>query len=1053
MARPTTWFTPLDRAPFVMEHHGPAGPPANMRVLEISSRSDDPLGRALSAMNLRAAGSDGDRRLPVESIYQAAKCYGHGGPDEPPVPNGFDAKRRDRERRNAGSLRGFQHDGTFWPAASGSAFYDREWIKAAAAAGATRELARYDAYTDQFHRPGAAVACQARSAAMLVGLDRSRQLGQVYEGGKWAAALQLDEAARPVHPSNPGDMHAAALRTHTTPARQADDTPEARVLVCGSRNFNDYGLLAAKLDEVRDRLGDVPMRVVSGAARGADSLAAKWAQQRGVPCDEYPADWDRHGKSAGYRRNEQMLTEGDPHIVVAFPQGESRGTRQMMRIAAEARVAVEEVDHASRSTLTDTGALYDVAAIAKRAHAAGRAAGPVAAPGIGEIARLPNGDPHADGETRVVVGGRKAGADARLVHAKLDEVLARAHPAALRIALEMQPGRDDLSTVATAWARQRGVHCDQYRTDDPAEAKNIGQRMLAEQKPHAVVAFPRGEQSVERLTAAAARAGIPAETVDAKGVNRTRTGELTDLSAARRSRERAAPNAGCVIPVEGRSAKQNASRLGRRARDAEWAAPNHEGDGQGRTLNLRERTAFDAVRSGSAVRIDRKTDWGNPFPLRKEAGPAERREVIEQYREYLAEAIDSGKVDPGKLASLDRKALACHCAPEPCHGNVLSQAASWAAGIDREREQQRGKTAETEPGHGPQPGVDTHVFDAGDEDWDDTRGAAQEEIRIERPPLDQPQHPDDVAADQLERYRGKIAEAGATERQLEAVGADIATLRESAERSRIEQHLRPGTGRNDTAPDNIRKALDEQREDREAREKREHSKLIDPKDAGNIAQVLGGAETTEETKPRRAAGQPPDPPPPPAPAPPAAEGPAREVRVLVTGSWRHDEPADVYRKLDEVRQRIAGAPMRIVTGDGRGAHHSAAAWAAEAGVPSDVYPTDWDAYGADAGKMRDERMFYESNPHAVIAFTKPGDGGGDLVMEMAEERGVPMEHVDHKGRTVTPEDERPDLKAIGRRTSDPQPDDPEPRPSRAEGSSATIDIITRSHNDQPAATR
>ena len=1057
MAKPTTWFTPLDRAPFVTEHRSPAGPPANMRILEISSRSDEPLGRALSAMNLRAAGSDGNRRLPVESVYQAAKCYGHNGPDEQPIPNGFDAKRRDKERRNAGSLRGFQHEGTFWPAASGSAFYDREWIKAAAAAGATRELARYDAYSDQFHRPGAAVACQARSAAMLAGLDRSRQLGQVHEAGSWAAALQLDEAARPVHGSNPGDLHASAPRNDSAPARQADNTPEARVLVCGSRDFNDYNLLATKLDEVRDRLGDVSMRVISGAARGADSLAAKWAQQRGVPCDEYPADWDRHGKSAGYRRNEQMLTEGDPHLVVAFPQGESRGTRQMMDIASKARVAVEEVDCQSRSTLTDTGALYDIAAIAKRAHATGRAAGPVAAPGISQIAKLRNGDPNDYGETRVVVGGRKAGADGRLVHAKLDEVLARAHPAALRIALEMQPGRDDLSTVATAWARQRGVHCDQYRIDDPADAKTIGQQMLAEQKPHVVVAFPRGEQSVERLTAAAARAGIPTETVDAKGINRTRTGELTNLARPwSENRQRAEPNPGCVIPVEGRSANRNAGRLlGHSARDAEWAAPNHEGNGQGRTLNLRDRAAFDAVRSGSAVRIDRKTDWGNPFPLRKEAGPAERREVIEQYREYLADAIDSGKIDPGRLAKLNGKALACHCAPQPCHGDVLSQAASWAAGIEREREreQQRGNAAETPPGHEPEPTVNTHVFDAGDEDWDDTRTAGQEQIRIERPPLDKPQHADDVAADQLERYRGKIAEAGATERQLEAVGADIATLRGSAERSRLEQHLRPGTGRNDPAPDDIRKALEEQRKNREAKKKREHKELIDPKSAKNIAQMLGEAETTEQSKPRRAAGQPHDPPPPPAPAPPAAEDPTREVRVLVTGSWRHDEPADVYHKLDEVRQRIAGAPMRIATGDGRGAHHSAAAWAAEAGVPCDVYSTDWDAHGTEAGQMRDERMFHESNPHAVVAFTTPGDGGGRLVMKMTKERNVPIEHVDHEGRTVTPEDERPDLKAIGRRTSDPQPEDPEPGPSRAEGSSVTLDIISRNYNEQPAATR
>ena len=1069
MAKPTTWFTPLDRAPFVTEHRSPAGPPANMQILEISSRSDEPLGRALSAMNLRASGSDGNRRLPVESVYQAAKCYGDGGPDDQPAANGFDAKRRDKERRSAGSLRGFQHNGAFWPAASGSVFYDREWIKAATAIGATRELTGYDAYTDQFHRPGAAVACQARSAAMLVGLARSRQLDQVQKPGTWAAALQLDEAARPVRPSNPGDLHGAQPRDDTKANRQPADKPEARVLVCGSRDFNDYGLLTAKLDEIRNRLGDVPMRVVSGAARGADNLAAKWAHQRGVPCDEYPADWNRYGKSAGYRRNEQMLTEGDPHLVVAFPQGESRGTRQMMDIASKARVAVEEVDYQSRSTLTDTGALYDIAAIAKRAHATGRAAGPVAAPGISEIAKLPNGDPHTDGETRVVVGGRKAGADARLVHAKLDEVLARAHPTALRLALEMQPGRDDLSTVATAWARQRGVHCDQYRTDDPAEAQTIGRRMIAEQKPHVVVAFPRGEQSADRLTAAAARAGIPTETVDAKGINRTGTGELTDLSPARRSREDAEPNIGCVIPVEGQSAEQNASRLGRLAREAEWATANHEGDGRGRTLNLRDRAAFDAVRSGSAVRIDRKTDWGNPFPLRKEAGPAERREVIEQYREYLADAIDSGKVDPGRLAKLDGKALACHCAPQPCHGDVLSQAASWAAGIEREREQeqQRGNAAETPPGHEPEPAVNTHVFDAGDEDWDDTRAAGQEEIRIERPPLDEPQHPDDVAADQLERYREKIAEAGATERQLKSIGTDIAALRGSAERSRIEQHLRPDTGRTDAAPSEIRKTLEDQREKREAREKADLRNLVDPpkptkpEDVKEIANVLGEsiaklsqtATSVDKSKPRRAAGQPADPPPPPAPAPPPADGPAREVRVLVTGSWRHDEPADVYRKLDEIRQRIAGAPMRIATGDGRGAHHSAAAWAAEAGVPCDVYPTDWDAYGAESGQMRDERMFYESNPHAVVAFTKPGDRGGDLVMDMAEQRSVPIEHIDHEGRTVTPEEERPDLKAIGRRTSDPQPENPEPRPGSLEGYAANLETVTRAHDDQPAATR
>ena len=80
MPRATTWFTPLERPPFVAEHHDPPGPPAGLRVLEISSRSDSPFGRALSAMRLRAAGSDGDHGRVVEAVYQNAKCYGEGGP-------------------------------------------------------------------------------------------------------------------------------------------------------------------------------------------------------------------------------------------------------------------------------------------------------------------------------------------------------------------------------------------------------------------------------------------------------------------------------------------------------------------------------------------------------------------------------------------------------------------------------------------------------------------------------------------------------------------------------------------------------------------------------------------------------------------------------------------------------------------------------------------------------------------------------------------------------------------------------------------------------------
>ncbi|MCY4636447.1 MAG: DUF4326 domain-containing protein [Acidobacteria bacterium] len=409
----------------------------------------------------------------------------------------------------------------------------------------------------------------------------------------------------------------------------------------------------------------------------------------------------------------------------------------------------------------------------------------------------------------MVIGGRRAGTDERLVHAKLDEVLARAHPATLRIAVELQPGREDLSTAAASWARRRGVRCDQYRTTDPNEAELTRRRMIAEQKPHLVVTFPRGEKSAQRLVAIAARAGVPVEAVDARGHNHTRTGELADLQKARQSREQAEPNPARVVHIEGRTAAGTQRRLGQRAADAAWAKPGHAPPEPPPTLNLRERSAFDALRAGTAVRIDRKTDWGNPFPLRDRNDPDERREVVEQYREYLAAAIDSGKVDIDKLGRLNGKQLACHCAPQACHGDVLSQAAAWAAGIERERERSQAPAQAREqartPGRRADAPIDTHVFDAGDNDWDDTPAAGDRASRTERPPKDAPQHPDDLAADRLEAYREKIAAAGAGDKQLEALDAGVATLRASAEQARAAKRDAPDR----PMPDDMRQKLDE----------------------------------------------------------------------------------------------------------------------------------------------------------------------------------------------------------------------------------------------------
>ena len=90
--------------------------------------------------------------------------------------------------------------------------------------------------------------------------------------------------------------------------------------------------------------GESPRRnvvIIHGAARGADSLANDYATERGLRVVSYPADWKTHGRRAGPIRNKKMLTESQPHVIIAFKGG--NGTAHMMKIGREAGVTVYEV--------------------------------------------------------------------------------------------------------------------------------------------------------------------------------------------------------------------------------------------------------------------------------------------------------------------------------------------------------------------------------------------------------------------------------------------------------------------------------------------------------------------------------------------------------------------------------------------------------------------------------------------------------------------------------------------------------------------------------------
>ena len=110
-----------------------------------------------------------------------------------------------------------------------------------------------------------------------------------------------------------------------------------KVLVCGGRDYQDQLQVYKVLDKIHAIKAITT--IIHGAARGADSLAGYWATDRnGISIKEYPADWDKYGKSAGYKRNSDMLNSEKPDLVVAFPGG--KGTEMMVQLAKKGNYKV-----------------------------------------------------------------------------------------------------------------------------------------------------------------------------------------------------------------------------------------------------------------------------------------------------------------------------------------------------------------------------------------------------------------------------------------------------------------------------------------------------------------------------------------------------------------------------------------------------------------------------------------------------------------------------------------------------------------------------------------
>ena len=113
-----------------------------------------------------------------------------------------------------------------------------------------------------------------------------------------------------------------------------------RLIIAGGRNFFDYELLEK---EAKEFIGGKKAVIISGLARGADTLACDFAAEHGHPLEGFHAEWDKYGRSAGIRRNKLMAKSAD-HLL-AFWDGKSRGTMHMIDFAHSKNLVVKVIEY------------------------------------------------------------------------------------------------------------------------------------------------------------------------------------------------------------------------------------------------------------------------------------------------------------------------------------------------------------------------------------------------------------------------------------------------------------------------------------------------------------------------------------------------------------------------------------------------------------------------------------------------------------------------------------------------------------------------------------
>ena len=129
---------------------------------------------------------------------------------------------------------------------------------------------------------------------------------------------------------------------------------EVRIIISGCRDFTNYSRIKSELDAFMNYLYSTGFKksdilLISGGARGVDSLAERYAKENHYKMKCFQADWDKHGRAAGPIRNEEMAKYAQKDgfclsYLYAFWDGESRGTKNMIETAKRYKIPVTVIN-------------------------------------------------------------------------------------------------------------------------------------------------------------------------------------------------------------------------------------------------------------------------------------------------------------------------------------------------------------------------------------------------------------------------------------------------------------------------------------------------------------------------------------------------------------------------------------------------------------------------------------------------------------------------------------------------------------------------------------